>query len=269
MLYTKAMMVFSDRHKRERNEDRAFYLRYDGQPDLKSSMTIHAVLDGVSSSNGAQASKLAAAAMQQRLAELLGKAEDLIMLDDVTKREEIHLMLKSAICDADTCLRNNQHVGIEYGTTITLAVVFDEAVFTANIGDSPAYLLRMVNGAGVSEVISLFDCQNQAGEFVKEGRMSPDEALHSKARNMLLHMVGGGGILETEIATGFAWVSQSDILMLGSDGALAVLTEKELTELVSSKLPGGLAAITAGLFEAVQDRSTDNFTLLTHWLVTD
>lgn len=269
MFYTKDLVVFSDRNKREENQDRAFYLNFDAHPDVKSKMTILAVLDGVSNSNGAHASRMAAEAMRPRLAQLIGRADSLLALDDETKKSEILICLKCAIHDADEYLRQQQIGGIEYGTTITLAVVFDEAVFAANVGDSPAYLLRL-SGSQEGRLLPLFECHNEAGVLVQKGLMSPEEALRSPARNCLLRMAGGTGVLDTEIHTTSLWLSQTDLLMLGSDGALAVFSTETLTQIIRDNLRSGLSGITAALFEAVQDSSsTDNFTILAQWLETN
>lgn len=268
MLYFKELVVFSDPHKRSENQDRAFHLAFDGSPFPKASMHIYAVLDGVSHSNGGVAAPMAAAAMRPRLAELIGKSDMLLQLDDATKRSEICQILKRAIHDADECLKSIPYSNGNYGTTITLAVVFDEAVFTANIGDSPAYLLRMA-GKNRGTLVPLFECHNEAGLDVREGRMTPEEALHSSKRNGLMRMAGVG-ILDHEIYTSFAWLSQSDVLLLGSDGALAVLPEQELTALVENHAATGMKAVAAELFEQIkQSSSTDNFTVIAQALCTD
>lgn len=269
MLHIKNLVVFSDQHKRSENQDCAFHLAFDGNPYPKSAMSIYAVLDGVSHSNGGIAAPIAAAAMRPRLAELLGKADALLQLDDDTKRAEIWHILKCAIHDADDCLRAMPYSGnSNHGTTITLAVVFDEAVFTANIGDSPAYLLRLA-GRQEGTLLPLFRCQNEAGMAVSEGKLSPEDALRSPLRNALIHMVGAG-ILDTDIRTSFAWLSQSDLLLLGSDGALAVLSEAELTKLVLEQDPEDVHAVAGALFRRIQESSsTDNFTVIIQKLETD
>ena len=269
MLHIKDLVVFSDQHKRPENQDCAFHFAFDGNPFPKSAMSIYAVLDGVSHSNGGTAARIAAAAMRPRLAELLGNADMLLQLDDDTKRAEIWHILKCAIHDADDCLRAMPHSGgRNHGTTITLAVVFDEAVFTANIGDSPAYLLRLA-GRQEGTLLPLFQCQNEAGIAVAEGRLTPEEALRSPLRNALIHMVGAG-ILETDIHTSFAWLSQSDLLLLGSDGALGVLSEEELTRLMLEQAPEDVHAAAGALFRRIQESaSTDNFTIIIQTLETD
>lgn len=268
MLYAKDLVVFSDRHKRPENQDCAFHLAFDGSPFPRSSMLIFAVLDGVSHSNGGVAAPIAAEAMRPRLAELLGKADMLLQLDDETKRGEIWQILKRAIHDADERLRAMPPAGgCDHGTTITLAVVFDEAVFTANVGDSPAYLLRMT-GKQAGTLQPLFECHNEAGRAVQAGLMTQEEAMRSPLRNALLRMVGAG-VLDSDISTSFAWLSQSDVLLLGSDGALAVLPEQELAGLVREHAPDMRAAAAELLRRIQQSSSTDNFTIIAQALETD
>lgn len=270
MFNAKDLVAFSDRHKREENQDRSFYMSMDGSPDINAKMVILAVLDGVSHSNGGDAAPMAAAAMRPHLAELLGKADQLLLLDDQTKRAEIHQALKRAILSADAHLYRQQCGGLEYGTTITLAVAFDEAIFTANVGDSPAYLFRLSPDGQSGKLLPMFECHNEAGLLVRKGVMTPEEALNSRSKNIIMRMVGSPGLMEDEIYTAFAWMSQSDVLLLGSDGALSVFPEETLANLICQHIHKGLPAVVAALFEKVQSSpSTDNFTVLAQWLETD
>ena len=76
--------------------------------------------------------------------------------------------------------------------------------------------------------------------------------------------------MDTHIHTAFAWLSQSDLLLLGSDGALAVLPEEELTRLMLEHAPESVHAAAGALFRQVQDSSsTDNFTIIAQALATD
>lgn len=270
MFYIKDLACRSLRHRRSTNQDRCFYMNCDGMPDMKTKMSILAVLDGVSHSNGEQAAQMAAAAMRPVLAELLGRAEDLIFLDDESREGEIHRYLCNAIRAADRRLREAQSADVEYGTTVTLVVLFDEAIYAANVGDSPAYLIRVALNGEASPPIPLFQCHNLAGEAVRRGQLTEEEALTHKSRNVLMRMVGGEGILSSDIYKTSAWLGQSDILLLGSDGALSVLPLAELTAMVNRNIRGGMTAFAADLYEAVHaSGSEDNFTVLAQWVISD
>lgn len=267
MYEIKETAFCSERHRRQINEDRAFCMNCDGAPDMKAKMSILAVLDGVSNSNGGQAAQMASCAMRPILAELLGSAEELVLLDDESREGEIHRCMCNAIRAADRALRKAQSPGVEYGTTATLAVVFDDAIYTANVGDSPAYLIRVALNGAAADPISLFECHNMAGEAVRRGLMTEDAALTHGWRNSLTRMIGGDGLSDGDIYTARVWIGQSDILLLGSDGALSVLTQSEMVEMVNHNFRRGLKGFITDLYEAVQDSdSDDNFTVLAQWV---
>ena len=272
MLYFNEPMVFSHRHKRPENQDRAFYMAFNASPTHESNMQIFAVLDGVSNSNGSVAAPMAAAALRPRLAQLIVNSEMLLDLEVLngTRANVIWDTLKLAIQDAHHCLRSHgDDYGDDYGTTITLAVVFDGAVYTANIGDSPAYLLRLSDD-GAATLHPLFECHNAAGLAVAEGKMTPEEARTSPLRNGLQHMAGAKAVPELNIHTACSWLPQYSILLLGSDGALSVLPEQELIELVQANAPAGMPAVVTALFQRIQDSdSTDNFTVIAQSLQCD
>ena len=267
MFYVKDIMACSEAYKRPYNQDRYFYMNLSGGPDRRNRISILAVLDGVSRANGGEASAMAEAAMRPILAELLGRCDELDNLDSQTRKDEVLRILRSAILAADRALCRWQEGELVYGTTITLAVVYQDRIYAANVGDSPAYLLPVSLGGDVSEPIALFECQNKAGEMVRAGVMTMEEAVASKLQNRLSCMAGGDPLREQEIYTTSTWLRQSCLLMLGSDGALSVAPEAELREIAQERLPSGLRAVVEGIFERVQNSdSTDNFTVLSHWL---
>lgn len=270
MYHTQDMAFRSLQHRRSENQDRCFSMSCDGMPDLREKMSILAVLDGVSSSNGGRAAHMASQAMRPVLAELLGKSGELLTLDDESRRSEIHQYLCTAVREADRCLRREQTGELECGTTVTLAVLFGEAVYAANVGDSPAYLLRISMNGTVGQLQPLFECHNMAGEAVRRGLMTKEEALTHQSRNALMRMVGGSGIVRNDIHTTFTWLSQSDVLLLGSDGALSVVTEEKLVQLVNENLCSGLTDFIDELYETVRESdSRDNFTVLAQWVKSD
>lgn len=267
MFYVKDIMACSEAYKRSYNQDRYFYMNLSGGPDRRNRISVLAVMDGVSRANGGEASAMAEAAMRPILAELLGRCDELEDLDSQTRKDEVLRILCNAILAADRALRRRQEADLVYGTTITLAVVYQDRIYAANVGDSPAYLLPVSLTGTVSEPISLFECQNRAGEMVRSGVMTMEEAVASKLQNRLTCMAGGDPLSEKDIYTTSTWLRQSCLLMLGSDGALSVAPEAELREIVQKRLHEGLRAVVEEIFARVQESSsTDNFTVLSHWL---
>lgn len=267
MFYIKDIMACSEAYKRPYNQDRYFYMNLSSGPQRENRISILAVMDGVSKAHGGEAAAMAEAAMRPVLAQLLGHCDELHDLDNQTRNEEILRFLRSAIMEADRTLCRHQDTGLVYGTTITLAVVFRDRIYAANVGDSPAYLLPVSLTGAVAEPVPLFECQNRAGEAVRSGEMTMEEAIANKLQNRLMCMAGGEPLMERDIYTTSTWLRQSCLLLLGSDGALAVAPEEELRQIAQERLPGGLKSVVRGIFERVtESASTDNFTVLAHWV---
>lgn len=262
MFRTVDFTQFSTAHKRPENQDRCFCLHCDGTPEV-APMSILCVLDGVSNAHGGVAAGMALRSMQSALAGLLGKAQALMAEDEYTREDIILSAMRSAIVDAHQLLQAQAYLDLQYGTTVVLVTVFDEKVYAANVGDSPAYLLEFPPFGDAPELTPLFQCQNKAAEAVREGRMTPEEARTSGWRNYLTEMLGSNTFLPASIYTTSAWIGQNNVLLLGSDGALSVLPEQELVQVVSKELHRGLEAAVAMLYLQIQNSdSTDNFTVL-------
>lgn len=263
MFFIKDITAFSTSHLREVNEDLWFHMSGDGMPDRNGKILIMGVMDGVSNSNGYQAVRIAIKAMRPVLAELIGKVDALLELDRFTVQEEIFHCLRKAIQAADITLRQYQYLNTDFGTTVCLVVVFGERVYTANIGDSPIYQMHIPEPEEAPALISLFECHNKAGEAVREGWMTKEEALTSNLHNKLTLAVGGTGLRSTDIYTTSAYLGESDLLLLGSDGALSVLTEEEMAALFADHLSQGLNESIKELYARIQNSSsTDNATVV-------
>lgn len=269
--YIKEQALLSNRHKCDENQDYCFCMTCDDAPASRTKISVLCVMDGVSQANGGQAVRMAARALRPALAAILGDACGLLEMDERSRAHEIRNALIGAICDADRYLREQRQFGVKYGTTISLAVVFDGAVYTANVGDSPIYMLKFPEAQEKPpSIVPLFACQNRAGVELAQGRITEEEALASPGRNELVHMVGGNGLRDGDIFTTSTWLGQSNILMLGSDGALAVFSPQVLLDIVKDFQREGLSATLQKVFDAVkQTDSTDNFTILAQWLETN
>jgi protein phosphatase len=103
---------------------------------------------------------------------------------------------------------NPQHRGM--ATTATLAVVQDNTINIAQVGDSRAYLVR----AGVARQIT--KDQSLIQRLVDAGEMTADEAAHSDRRNIILQALGSEATVAPDTYTEHAEVG--DVLLLCSDG---------------------------------------------------
>ncbi|WP_224243635.1 Stp1/IreP family PP2C-type Ser/Thr phosphatase [Hyalangium gracile] len=110
------------------------------------------------------------------------------------------------------------------GTTVISLVVKDDQAFFAHVGDSRAYLIRGELIQQISEDHSLVN------EQIKAGMITPEEAKHSRYKNIITRSVG----FEEEVQVDVMGVitEPKDVFLLCSDGLANMLEDREIHELV-------------------------------------
>lgn len=99
----------------------------------------------------------------------------------------------------------------DMGSTLTLAVVEDERVTVAHVGDSRAYLWRR----GVLQ--QLTEDHSVPGALLKQGRITPEEARQHPHRNVLYRCLGLKPSVQVDIYPPIM-LQSGDMLCLCSDG---------------------------------------------------
>ena len=115
------------------------------------------------------------------------------------------------------------------GTTLVAICVDEQRAWVLNIGDSRCYLLRHRQLQQVSRDHSLVD------EQVREGRMSPAEALHSPYRNVITRALGTqknvvADVFEVETEPG-------DLFLLCSDGLTREIDDHLIEDILRLEVP--------------------------------
>ena len=272
MIVVRNQYQFSTPYRRQENQDRCFWIASQSRTGGYRDLVVYAVCDGISNANGGKAAEWAVQSLYGSLGEMAGElgrlsgvptGPDAEIGDVLTAQEEEHWLqgcLTRAILTADAFLRTK----IECGTTISLAAVFNEHVYTANVGDSPVFLLKW-EGRQPAKLEELYTCHNKAGALVREGKMERDEALRSPYKNHLELAVGVGIKLNAEnISHRSAALAEHNILLLGSDGALSVFPARRLEEIARGAAAEDMRFLSEAVFEGVKDveEATDNFTLI-------
>src|SRR6185436_3825787 len=110
------------------------------------------------------------------------------------------------------------------GTTVISLVVKDEYAFFAHVGDSRAYLIRGELIQQISEDHSLVN------EQIKAGMITPEEAKHSRYKNIITRSVG----FEEEVQVDVMGIitEPNDVFLLCSDGLANMVEDRELLEVV-------------------------------------
>jgi protein phosphatase len=115
------------------------------------------------------------------------------------------------------------------GTTMVLVVVNEHRAWVLNIGDSRCYLLRGGHLRQITLDHSLVE------EQVREGRMSPEEALRSPLRNVITRALGTHGTVTPDV---FAIETEpGDLFLLCSDGLTREIDDREIASLLGLDLP--------------------------------
>ena len=210
---------------------------------------LFAVADGVGGAQAGEiASRLAAAALEERLPTALGEDTLADLLQTANDRIYRH------------ALDDPSAAGM--GTVVTALLVDGEAgkIAIGHVGDSRAYRLR----DGVLE--QLTPDHSLVGELVRSGRLSTEEAEHHPHRSVITRAVGTEPTVEVETLTVVAM--PGDLYLICSDGLTDIVRDEQIAELIrvadndpdaaaealvaAANRAGGIDNITVVLFEMIE-----------------
>ena len=190
--------------KRRRNED-SFVI----DPPL------FAVADGMGGAQaGEVASRLAAAAFRE--------FHD---ADDLDPRERLAAIIQEANRRIYERAAGDAQVS-GMGTTITAALVGDDALVIGHVGDSRAYRLR----SGRFE--QLTDDHSLVADLVRSGRLTPEEADAHPQRSVITRALGTDR--EVDVDTFAVRVEADDLFLLCSDGLTTMVDDDDIRDLLSA-----------------------------------
>lgn len=138
------------------------------------------------------------------------------------------------------------------GTTVIALLVKGNHAFFAHVGDSRAYLVRGDMIQQISEDHSLVN------EQIKAGMITPEEAKHSRYKNIITRSVGFEEEVQVDVMG--LTLEPGDTFILCSDGLANMVEDEELRE-VLRKSP--LEETPQKLVELANDRGgDDNITVI-------
>jgi len=117
---------------------------------------------------------------------------------------------------------NAEHAGM--GTTLTAVYVGAEEVAIAHVGDSRAYCLRG------GELLRLTDDHSLVDELIRQGKLTPEEAVEHPQRSVITRALGPEP--EVEIDTRSYRARDGDVYLLCSDGLTTMVPDSQLTEIL-------------------------------------
>ena len=190
--------------RRPQNED-----TYVCEPPL------FAVADGVGGAQAGEiASRLAAAALEERAPNALGESTLVELLQEANDRIYRHALEDPAAAGM--------------GTVVTALLVDEEAgeVSIGHVGDSRAYRLR-------DDVFEqLTPDHSLVGELVRAGRLSTEEAEHHPHRSVITRAVGTEPSVDVETMT--LPIAPGDLYLICSDGLTDIVRDEQIAELIRS-----------------------------------
>jgi protein phosphatase len=110
------------------------------------------------------------------------------------------------------------------GTTLTAVYVGEDEVAIAHVGDSRAYCLRD------GELLRLTDDHSLVDELMRQGRLTPEEAVEHPQRSVITRALGPEGAVEVDTRSYRA--RAGDVYLLCSDGLTTMLSEEEILALL-------------------------------------
>jgi protein phosphatase len=187
-----------------------------------------AVADGMGGAQaGEVASRIAAGAFEPAL-KSDGAAEE--HLEEIVKgaNREIHELAQ----------RDSSRAGM--GTTLTAAMVQEDAVSFAHVGDSRAYVLRD------GELRRLTKDHSLVEELRRQGRLTDEQAEEHPQRSIITRALGPEAEVNVDTMT-FA-ARSGDVFLLCSDGLTTMVNEEQIKRILTGSR--GLRAAVSQLVDA-------------------
>jgi len=197
---------------RQSNEDAYFV-------DVRGGLFI--VSDGM---GGHQAGDLASKAVVEILPRMI--KQRFAELANMT-RTSIRNVLRDAIADlsSELHLSSRDQAGLKgMGATVVLALVKNDRVYIAHLGDSRAYILRR------NHLARLTNDHNVADILLRRGEITWREAKCHPARSQLTQHMGMEGYAHPGVRS-FA-LKEGDRILLCSDGLNCMLTNREIGDVL-------------------------------------
>lgn len=163
------------------------------------------------------------------------------MAVDVIQRELSRLTPALTVDECKTALRRAIEIANEniyefalgrenyhgMGTTVVAAIVGPQQAIVGHIGDSRVYKID------TSSIVQLTEDHSLVNELVKNGHITPEEAVHHPRRNVIIRALGTDPVAEADILV-VPWVA-GEMLLLCSDGLHGLVDDSTIREIMSGE----------------------------------
>jgi serine/threonine protein phosphatase PrpC len=139
------------------------------------------------------------------------------------------------------------------GTTVTVAGIWHDHLYLAQIGDSRGYLVRG------GEARQLTRDQSLTQRLVDVGELTEEEAEASERRNIILQALGPDALVKVDIS--WQALQQGDVLIICSDGLSNLVRRDDIARVVTED--ADLATVCHHLVSLANERGgPDNITVV-------
>ena len=201
--------------KRNHNEDSFL---------IDDELHLYVVADGMGGhAGGGTASRMAVETIDRELRSSRLSKDDPFLKSAILQESPLPEIIRTAVERACVSIFNAAQddprlAGM--GTTVIAMIIHDNQAFFAHVGDSRAYLIRADSIQQISEDHSLVN------EQFKAGMITPEEAKHSRYKNIITRSVG----FEEEVMGLIA--EPGDVFVLCSDGLANMVEDDEIRDVV-------------------------------------
>ncbi len=134
-----------------------------------------------------------------------------------------------AICQANEAKRGQGDDGFGMGTTCVAAVLHEQTLYAANVGDSRVYVLH--NG----QLRQITRDHSLVAQMVERGEITPAQVRTHEKRNQIYRSLGEKPELEVDLYT--ESVQEGDTVILCTDGLWEMMEDEELSAIVEQDDP--------------------------------
>ena len=206
---------------RKRNHNEDSYL-------IDDELQLYVVADGMGGhAGGGTASRIAVETIDRELRSAREGGESPfrlnVPLQDSPLPEAIRNAVESACLAIFSAAQDDPRLA-GMGTTVIALLVKGDQAFFAHVGDSRAYLIRGDLIQQISEDHSLVN------EQIKAGMITPEEAKHSRYKNIITRSVGFEEEVQVDVMG--LTLEPGDTFVLCSDGLANMVDDEELRQMV-------------------------------------
>lgn len=179
------------------------------------------ICDGM---GGLAKGEVASSVMIQLFSQWFEQELPLIILNE-NKEQRVFSSWEKIVYSANNKISDyGRSQGISLGTTVVAILFLEGKYYVLNVGDSRVYCIS-------DRIYQITTDQTYVQREIDMGRMTPEEAMVSPKRNVLLQCIGASNIVQPDFHTGTLYSGQN--FLLCSDGFRHVISDEEIYERVN------------------------------------